>query len=317
MALPEGQYALEMAGVVKRYGRRNALDGLDLSIPRGSVCGLVGSNGAGKTTAMGVAVGLLRCGRGEVNLLGAGPFRTASHAGKVALLPQDTDLPLQCRVTEILVYYAELQGMSRPEARRAASEATEWVHLADRADSKISSLSHGMRRRLLIAQAFLGDPELVLLDEPLSGLDPKEVVNIRGLLRRHGNERTIVISSHNLHEIERVCDHVVFIEKGRRVRQDSMAVVTGQEHVLSYRCGRGGPPLDAIRGRLPSVVIETGDEGTFVCRYTEADGTAAAVNAAVLQCLLDARVEILEVRQGSELESAYLAQGRQTGPGDG
>ena len=300
--------ALKMAGVDKRYGRRKALDRLDLSVPRGSVCGLVGSNGAGKTTAMAVAAGLLRAERGTVDLLGCGPFRSLQHSGKVALLPQDTELPLQCRVNGLLAYYAELQGMARSEARRAVAEVVEWVHLVDRGSSTIRSLSHGMRRRVLIAQAFLGFPELVMLDEPLSGLDPKEVVNIRGLLQAHGGERTIVISSHNLHEIERVCDHVVFIENGRRVRQDTMAVVTGREHVITYRCGRGDVPLDAIRAQLPKVVLDCDRKQALTCRYTRDDGSVAHVNAVVLNCLLTAGVEILEVRQGSELEQAYMAQ---------
>ena len=302
--------ALRMVGLVKRFGRRRALDGLDLSIPRGAVCGLVGSNGAGKTTAMSVAAGLLPPDAGTVDVLGSGPFNPDCHAGRVALLPQDTELPSQSRVSQILVYYAELQGMSAAAARHAAAEVIDEVHLADRSNSTIHSLSHGMRRRVLIAQAFLGNPELVLLDEPLSGLDPKEVVNVRSLLQRHRGERTTVISSHNLHEVEVVCDYVAFIEDGKRVRQDAMSVVTGREHVLAYHIGGGQFPLEAIRVLLPNVVLEKEDGNSLLCRYTREDGTPADINAAILSCMLSAGVEILEVRLGGELETAYLAHGR-------
>jgi len=307
--------ALELNKVVKHYGRRRALDGLSLRVPAGTVFGLVGSNGAGKTTTLAVAAGMLRRRAGEVNLLELGPFDPVKHAGRVALLPQDTQLPPQSRVRELLAYYAELQGMTPVQARACADEVVAWVHLSDRANSKIRALSHGMKRRVMIAQAFLGDPELVLLDEPLSGLDPREVVNIRNLLRQRRGRQTIVISSHNLHEIERVCDHVAFIEDGRTVRQDSMDAVTGRQHVLSYRLGEGALPIERIRRALPSAVLEVvegepsgGPGQVLVCRYSGTDGDAAAVNAVVLAVLLKAAVEIVEVRRGSELEQAYLGR---------
>jgi ABC-2 type transport system ATP-binding protein len=316
--------ALELNNVVKYYGRRRALDGLSLQVPTGTVFGLVGSNGAGKTTALTVSVGMLRRRSGSVDLLSLGPFDPVRHAGRVALLPQDTQLPPQSRVRELLVYYAELQGMTPARARSCADDVVEWVHLSDRADSQIRSLSHGMKRRVLIAQAFLGDPELILLDEPLSGLDPREVANIRNLLRQRRGRQTIVISSHNLHEIERVCDHVAFIENGRTVRQDSMDAVTGLRQILSYRLGEGALPLEQIRAALPSAVLEVAPTDTvdraaqsLVCRHAGTDGGAPAVNAAVLSALLDAGIDILEVRQGSELESAYLDQERVGSPAAG
>ncbi len=307
--------ALELNNVVKHYGRRKALDGLTLKVPAGTVFGLVGSNGAGKTTTLAVSVGMLRRRSGSVDLLELGPFDPIRHAGRVALLPQDTRLTPQSRVRELLVYYAELQGMTPASARSCVEEVVEWVHLSDRADSRIRSLSHGMKRRVMIAQAFLGDPELILLDEPLSGLDPREVANIRNLLRQRRGRQTIVVSSHNLHEIERVCDHVAFIENGRTVRQDSMDAVTGRRHVLSYRLGGGALPLEQIRTALPAIALEaTSADATgaavqgLVCRYAGTDGSTAAVNAAVLSALLAADIDILEVRQGSELETAYLDQ---------
>ena len=311
------EFALELRGVTKYYGRRKALDGLDLAVPTGSVCGLVGSNGAGKTTTMAVATGMLRARDGTINVLGQGPFDPAVHTGRVALLPQDTELPRVARVRELLIFYAELQGMDRCRARACASEILEWVHLADRADSTIRSLSHGMRRRLMLAQAFLGEPELVLLDEPQSGLDPREVANVRSLLQERRGRQTILISSHNLHELERICDHVAFIENGRALRMDTMAAVTGREHVLQFRLGRGAVPVEELCRRLPAAVFEWPEaklqapdaEGTLLCRYAEADGSAAAINGAVLKALLDAGVEVLEVRRGSELEAAFLGQG--------
>lgn len=321
--MPKGEHALELRGVTKRYGRRMALDGLDLIVPRGTVFGLVGSNGAGKTTSLTVVSGIIRPTRGDVNVLGDGPFNPAVHAGRLALLPQDTDLPGVARVGELLLYYAELQGIARAEAGPMVAEVLDWVHLSDRYKSAIRTLSHGMKRRVMIAQAFLGSPELILLDEPLSGLDPKEVANIRNILCERRGRQTIVISSHNLHEIERICDHVAFIEKGRRIRQDSMVAVTGKQHVVNILTGPGDLPLDALRAVLPGVAIEVarlspgagGAEASVSFRYGNGERLVSDVNSAAIRCLLDSDVPIIEIRRGDDLENAYLKGNSGNGAG--
>lgn len=196
--------ALKLERVVKTYRGFRALDGLDLDIPRGSIFGLVGSNGAGKTTtALCVGAGLLRIRSGSVNLLGGGPFRPRLHRGRIALLPQDAAFPGHARVDDLLAFYGRLQGIAGGEIKRAVDSVLEWVYLSDRKRSTIRALSHGMRRCVTIAQAFLGHPELILLDEPLNGLEPLEVVNIRNLIRERKGRQTIVISSHLLKEVER------------------------------------------------------------------------------------------------------------------
>ena len=300
--------ALELRAVVKRYGRLTALNGLDLSVPAGSLFALVGSNGAGKTTAMSVALGLLRIARGEVNLLESGRFRPSRHAGRVALLPQDAALPPHARVEQLLLYYGRLQGLSGATLRRCVDEVLDWVHLADRRRATVRTLSHGMRRRLTIAQAFLGRPDLVLLDEPMSGLDPREAARVRAILGRRRGAQTIVISSHNLHELETLCDRVAFIEHGRLVRQDSMEQVTHRAGRITYRLRPGPIPLDELRRAAPAVQWESDPvAGTLNATFPAGTSTVESVNAAVLPALLRADAAILEVRRGSDLESEYLA----------
>jgi ABC-type multidrug transport system ATPase subunit len=255
--------------VVKEYGRRRALDGLDLEVPRGAVFGLVGSNGAGKTTAMAVSVGLLRAAAGSCDLLGMGPFRAETHAGKVSLLPQDSRFPPHARVVDLLDYYSRLQGI--PDDRRAAGieELLAWVHLADRARSPVRTLSHGMNRRLAIAQAFLGEPELILLDEPLNGLDPREAARIRDLIRERRGRQTIVISSHNLGDIEILCDQVAFIERGRLVRQDTLERIVHRSHRLTYVLA-GAVPVELLRREVPGVEWQVSGGGReLAASYTE------------------------------------------------
>jgi ABC-type multidrug transport system ATPase subunit len=298
--------ALRFRGVVKRYGRRTALDGLELSVPRGALCGLVGSNGAGKTTAFFLAAGFLRAQAGTIDVLGQGPFDPGRHAGRFAILPQDSDIPPTALPREWLVHLGRLQGLGTAEAGGEADRALAGVHLADRAATAVRTLSHGMKRRLLIAQSFLGAPELVLLDEPLDGLDPREAARVRDALAARRGRQTIVVSSHNLHELERLCDEVIFIEKGRRAGGGPMADVTRSRRVLRFRLGRGEIPWTALREGLPAAHFERADGGPLVCRLPDEDPPVAAANRIVLGALLSAGVEILSVEQGEGLADAYL-----------
>jgi len=296
--------ALELHGVVKCYGQLRALDGLDLEIPRGSIFGLVGSNGAGKTTAMAVATGLLQTGGGTINLLGDGVFRATKHAGRVTLLPQDSRFPPHARVAEVLRFYARLQGVPAAAIDPNINDLLDRVHLQDRRQSAVRTLSHGMCRRLAIAQAFLGAPELVLLDEPLNGLDPREAASVRELIRQCRGRQAIVISSHHLADIEAVCDHVAFIEKGKRVRQDTLAKITHRSHRITYLFSGGLFPSAQLTAALPEVnweQTENSATATFPDKYTP-----AALNAIVLRIVLEAGVGVLEIRRGSDLEREYL-----------
>lgn len=296
--------ALEFRGVTKSYGRQPALAGLDLQVPCGSIFGLVGSNGAGKTTAMAVALGLLSANSGAINLLGDGPFRPDRHAGRVSLLPQDSRFPPHARVEELLWFYGRLQGRTPAECRHDCDALLDWVHLTDRRRSPVRTLSHGMNRRLAIAQAFLGTPELVLLDEPLNGLDPREAARVRDLIRERRGRQAIVVSSHNLSDIEALCDHVAFIEKGRLVRQDTLDQITRRNYRLTYRLGSGTVPVAKLAAALPEVVWEQKDcdlTATFPATYTPEQ-----LNAVVLRVLLEEGVGILEIQRGTGLEREYL-----------
>ncbi|MBA4386705.1 MAG: ABC transporter ATP-binding protein [Verrucomicrobia bacterium] len=299
--------ALELKDVRKRYGKRLALDGLNLGVPAGSVCGLVGSNGAGKTTAMAVTVALVRHEGGTVNVLGDGPFDATKHAGRVSLMPQDSLMPPYARVAEILSFYAALQGIPHRLVHEEVTRVIGLVHLSDRAGSQIRTLSHGMRRRVAIAQCLLGEPDLVLMDEPTSGLDPREVQNLREVLQKRKPGQTVVISSHILSELERMCDCVAFIDKGKTTLQDSMDAVTGRSSVLNYLLTPGAIPLDRLRQLLPRVIFESAENGgTLVCRYQPADYRPEEVNKHVLESLLQVDIGVIEVRLGSGLEKAYL-----------
>ncbi len=297
--------ALSYREVVKRYGRRTALDGLSVDIPAGCVCGLVGANGAGKTTALAVAAGLTRIQSGAISLFGEGAFDSTRHSGRVTLLPQDAELPPESRPAELLSFYGEVQGLTRPAAHAESVRLLEAVHLTDRARSPVRSLSHGMRKRLMMAQCFIGSPELVLLDEPLSGLDPVEAARARRLIATLRGRQTVVISSHNLAEIERMCDQVIFMDRGQCVRSGTLADITRRAQSLVFVLDRA-PPLDDLRGRCAALDFEWDEkELRMACRFDSAR-TAESVNAEVLPLLLSGGIGVRAIESGERLESEYL-----------
>ena len=219
--------AVSSRGLVKRYGSRHALDGFTLDVPEGCVMGLVGPNGAGKTTWMMAVAGLVRTDAGTVGLFGTSrPFTAAAHSGRLAILPQDSELPLESTPEGFLYGLARLQGLSADAAKASARKVLEAVNLADRAKASIRSLSHGMRKRLMAAQCFLGEPDLILLDEPMNGLDPEEAVRFRNLILSRRAGCTVVVSSHNLADLEKFCTHVTFVRDGKAVKTAALKDLT-------------------------------------------------------------------------------------------
>ena len=219
--------AVSTKGLVKRYGKRRALDGFTLDVPEGCVMGLVGPNGAGKTTWMMAVAGLVRTNAGTVGLFGTSrPFTAAAHSGRLAILPQDSELPLESTPEGFLYGLARLQGLSADTAKASARKVLEAVNLADRAKASIRSLSHGMRKRLMAAQCFLGEPDLILLDEPMNGLDPEEAVRFRNLILSRRAGCTVVVSSHNLADLEKFCTHVTFVRDGKVVKTAALKDLT-------------------------------------------------------------------------------------------
>ena len=298
--------AIVTRDLVKRYGRRRALDGCSLVVPRGTMMGLVGANGAGKTTWMMAVAGFLRLSSGSIDLLGRGPFRAETHSGRFAILPQDSALPLEARPGDILYRYARMQGLSPEAAQHSANEMLAAVNLADRAKNSIRSLSHGMRMRVRFAQCFIGTPEVVLLDEPLNGLDPIEADRIRRFLRARRGRQTIVISSHNLHDIETLCTHVAFVEKGRVARTSTLEAITRASSRVTYTLADQPSDMAALSAAVPGATFAWTDEThDLACTFEASDGDVAAINRKLLPALL-AQTDVLAVSSGLSLEQAYL-----------
>ena len=244
--------AIDLKGVVKRFGAVTAVNEVTFEVPQGSVFGLIGPNGAGKTTTFSMLAGYLAPTSGQIYVLDRSPDAVTELKGKVGVLPQDALLPAQDAVGPFLVYLARLQGMSAPQAKSAAERALAEVSGADWWKQRCGALSHGMAKRVGLAAALLGDPSVVLLDEPTAGLDPRVAYEVRQIVRSRKGRCTLVISSHNLQELEEICDHAAILDRGQLITVGTMAELTATSSEVRFELGRGPVPEDAVRA-IPGV----------------------------------------------------------------
>jgi len=202
--------------VHKSYGSFQALKGVTLEVRPGEVFGLLGPNGAGKTTLIRIALDIIRADEGTVTLFGR-PLQR-EDLDRVSYLPEERGLYKRQRVLEVLVYFAELKGLTRPEAKRRSMAWLEKVGLADHARSRVDRLSKGMSQKVQIASTLLIEPDLCVLDEPFSGLDPVNVQLVKDLiLERREAGRATILSTHRMNQVEALCDRVAMIDRGELV----------------------------------------------------------------------------------------------------
>lgn len=207
---------LAYRGVSKRFGGRTALDGVSLEVATGEVFGLLGPNGAGKTTLIRIGLDILRADEGEVSLFGASP--TPRTLDRTSYLPEERGVYRRAKVRELLAYLGRLKGMQRAAAREAGDHWLERVGLSEVAAQRVESLSKGMTQKVQIAACLMNDPELCVLDEPFSGLDPVNVALVTELIEeRRRSGQTTVLSTHMMHQVEALCDRVALIHRGNLV----------------------------------------------------------------------------------------------------
>lgn len=213
---------IEINHLVKKYGSQVAVDDLSLTVEPGKIYGFLGPNGAGKSTTMNIITGYLAATSGEVKLNGYDILKQPEEAKKcVGYLPELPPLYMDMTVREYLNFVAELKKVEKSLRSRYVDEAMEITKISDVSGRMIRNLSKGYRQRVGFAQAVLGYPEIIILDEPTVGLDPKQIIEIRDLIKELGKKHTVILSSHILTEISAVCDHVFIISKGKLVASDS------------------------------------------------------------------------------------------------
>lgn len=239
--------AIRVDHVTKQFGPKTAVNDVSFEVQAGHCYGLIGPNGAGKTTTFSMMCGFLAPTSGRIEVLGTDSSAPGALKRKVGVLPQDAVLPPLWPVGQLLTYWAELSELSDPEAE--ARRALDRVQLPETWAVQAGALSHGMAKRVAMAQALMGSPPVILLDEPTAGLDPKIAAAVRELIRELKGQHTLVVSSHNLQELEELCDATAILDKGKLVRAASMADITGRAAEFRVQLARGAPPLDEL-GKL-------------------------------------------------------------------
>ena len=213
---------IEVRNLTKKYGDHFAVQYISFSLEKGKIYGLLGPNGAGKSTTMNIMTGYIAATSGEVIIEGHDIFKEAEEAKKhIGYLPEIPPLYMDMTVWEYLFTVADLKGVPRSERKSMITDAMEKVMITNMKDRLIKNLSKGYKQRVGIAQTLIGNPDIIILDEPTVGLDPKQIIEIRTLIKQLGEDHTVLISSHILSEIGAVCDHVVIINKGHLVVSDS------------------------------------------------------------------------------------------------
>lgn len=213
---------IEVTNLVKRYGDHTAVDHLSFQIEKGKIYGFLGPNGAGKSTTMNMITGYIASTEGKVVIDGHDILEEPEEAKKcIGYLPEQPPLYFDMTVLEYMKFAADLKKISRKERESMIEEVMDMVKITDMKNRLIKNLSKGYRQRVGLAQAILGYPEVIILDEPTVGLDPKQIIEIRSLIKELKKKHTVILSSHILSEVSAVCDYVLIVSHGRLVASDT------------------------------------------------------------------------------------------------
>ena len=248
---------IKIENLTKRFGSKYALSGISFTVNKGEIVGFLGPNGAGKSTTMNILTGYLSFTDGKVEVDGLDMLEFPAEAKRsIGYLPEQPPLYPEMTVTEYLSFVYDLKGCTLNKKKHIA-EILEVVKLTDVKNRVIANLSKGYKQRVGIGQALVGNPKVIILDEPTVGLDPRQVVEIRNLIRTLGLDHTVILSTHILQEVQAVCDRVIIINKGKiaadRRTEDIAAAVEGNRRLSVKICGPVKEVLSLLRG-LPGVL---------------------------------------------------------------
>jgi gliding motility-associated transport system ATP-binding protein len=276
---------IEARELVRTYGDFTAVDRVSFEVNEGEIVGILGPNGAGKTTTIRMITGFLPPSAGRVTIYGRDLFSEPGRARRdIGYLPENVALYPEMRVREYLAYRAQLEGMPRAEARAAIADTIDRCLIAEVEEQIIGTLSKGFRQRVGLAAAILHRPRVLVLDEPTVGLDPKQIIAIRELIRELGREHTLLLSTHILPEVELLCGRVLIIDRGRIVASGTPQTLREQwlgnsllRITLKGRPVGAGPALGALPGVLAVRTGEEGEETGFVLECDRAADSREAV----------------------------------------
>ena len=304
---------IEVRGLVKHYGSRLAVDHLSFTVPDGQIFGFLGPNGAGKSTTMNLMTGYLGPTEGEV-LIDGHSITQEPEKAKAAMgyLPEQPPLYPDMTVEEYLLFAAQLKKVPRDQREEQLDRVTEMTGTDGVRERLIRNLSKGYRQRVGLAQALLGFPKVLILDEPTVGLDPKQILEMRQLIRQLAREHTVILSSHILSEVQEVCDHLLIIHHGRKVAagapeelERTLAGAPALEVTLLTDAEQGRALLAPLPGLSALTPLPSREEGAVRFRLEPQEG--ADLRLAVFSACSQHQVPLLELRRDAmTLEQMFL-----------
>lgn len=304
---------IEVRNLVKKYGNHLAVDHLNFTVESGQIYGFLGPNGAGKSTTMNIMTGYLGATEGEV-LINGHNILDEPEAAKhfIGYLPEMPPLYVDMKVREYLTFVAELKKIPKAEREEQIDKVIHMVQLGDVEERLIRNLSKGYKQRVGLAQAILGFPEIIILDEPTVGLDPKQIIEIRQLIRELAKEHTVILSSHILAEIQEVCDYIMIISKGHLVASDTpenlekaLSNQRQTELVAKGEMEKVQQILEGLEGLQKVEVTEGKEEGTTRVTFTSNPGTDSKEE--LFYAFAEAKCPLLQIVDSqTSLEDVFL-----------
>lgn len=304
---------IECRELSKKYGGQTALNKVSFEIQAGPPIALVGPNGAGKSTLLSILSGYIKASSGQARIL-EHSVGSPELIGRIGALPQDASFDPDVTILRQLSFLAQLQGFSRLESVQESERCLDLMQLLDIKNEKINALSHGMKKRIAIAQALMGQPELILLDEPTAGLDPENARNIRQQITALSEEATFIVSSHNLDELEKMCAQVMYLEQGELksfqsigdspVDEGEQVNAASQVDYLTLTLKKKVSASEALASKIKTlnsvvgVAIKQGSE--LVIQYNRQINPTLDQN--LLKILVDEGLEYRQITHGRSLE---------------
>lgn len=306
---------IDVQHLTKRYGDRVAVRDLSFSVARGEVVGFLGPNGAGKSTTLRMLTGFLEPSEGQVRIAGL-DARTQPLEVKrsVGYMPEGVPLYLEMRVSEYLRYRAELKGVARNQIAKSVDRSLELASITDVRTRIIGQLSKGYRQRVGLADALVADPPLLILDEPTAGLDPNQIRQVRELIRQLSAEKTVLLSTHILPEVEAICGRVLILDRGRLVstgRPDELRSAGGGNRTLRLEARVELEKLQAALAKVegahnPPTFERMGSEGIVRAQIDAKAGELDVLAERVFRAVADAGIDLRELRrEDSSLEDVF------------
>lgn len=308
---------IDVAHLCKDYGSYRALDDVSFHVDQGEIVGFLGPNGAGKTTTMRILAGYMPPSEGHASVAGFDVFEDSLDVRRrIGYLPESVPLYTEMSVSAYLRYAADLRRV--PDRRRAIARAMEACHIAERAGDPIGKLSKGLRQRVGLAQAILHEPQVLILDEPTIGLDPRQIIEVRELIKEIGREHTVLLSTHILPEVSQTCSRVLIINEGQIVAEGTPEELTARLHgaprvIVALRGTPGFPSAESgfsfagalqVLEAIPGVVgVDSHGEG----RYEIACAPSVDLRPELARAIVEHGWDLLELRAaGMSLEDIFL-----------